>query len=495
LTWTPLGTSRPVLSGLDLTITPGERVLLAGATGSGKSTLLRALAGVLTEYAPGELSGRVLVDGEPAGTVPGATGLLMQNPRDQIVAGNVGRDVAFGGENIGLSGDELRRRVADALRAVLLDVPPRRPSTHLSGGEGQRLALAGLLTLAPRVLLLDEPTSMLDAGSAAAVRTAVLDYTASTGASLIVVEHELDRWWRVVDRVVVLDDGRIVANAAPTALEDGRLDRADLWLPGVAAPEPLLLPGDALRAYSDDGATLVTARGVVVRAGDGRPRLADGDAEIAAGRLSVLTGPTGAGKTTLLRAATGWIRPHAGTVEASERLRGDAAAHPVLWSSRELATRIATVVQTPGYGFVANTVWDEVVATPRLLSQRLLGRRSGRSRLDADTTARAAALLEAFGLTRFRRRNPHSLSGGEQRRLALAAALASGTPVLALDEPTVGQDRAAWAVVAGAIEAAVRAGVGVIACGHDRHLIERAHVETVVADGVARTRHRAAVEP
>ena len=164
LTWRPFGRNEPVLARISLRIEAGSRVLLAGPSGSGKSTLLRALAGVLTTTETGDLSGSVLIDGaQPAGS---SVGLMMQDPGDALVAGRVGRDVAFGPENFGMPRSEIWSRVRSALASVGFPYDEDHATTALSGGEAQRLALAGVLALTPSLVLLDEPTSMLDPSSA-----------------------------------------------------------------------------------------------------------------------------------------------------------------------------------------------------------------------------------------------------------------------------------------------------------------------------------------
>ncbi len=216
LTWRPFGRSRPVLDGLDLTIEPGERVLLAGPSGSGKSTLLRAVAGLLLTADAGELSGTVAVGGQAPQDVPGSVGLVLQDPGAGVVASSIGRDVAFGLENVSLPRGEMPSRVESALREVGLTMSPDSSPATLSGGESQRLALAGALVLEPSVLLLDEPTAMLDAATAADVRAVVADVVARRGLTLVVVEHRLDGWLDHVDRLVVLDaSGSVIADGEP----------------------------------------------------------------------------------------------------------------------------------------------------------------------------------------------------------------------------------------------------------------------------------------
>ncbi|MGA9714478.1 MAG: ABC transporter ATP-binding protein, partial [Aeromicrobium sp.] len=200
-TWRPLGRREPTVTGLDLRIEPGERVLLVGPSGAGKSTLLLALSGALGTTIAGDLSGTAEVDGR--------LGLLLQNPADSIVAERMGRDVAFGPENLGLERAEIWSRVDAALDAVGLSYGRDHFTAALSGGELQRLALAGVLALQPDVLLLDEPTSMLDAATATTVREAILD--AAGERTMVVVEHRLGPWLDHVDRVVVVAPGAQIA--------------------------------------------------------------------------------------------------------------------------------------------------------------------------------------------------------------------------------------------------------------------------------------------
>ncbi|MGH3358207.1 MAG: ABC transporter ATP-binding protein, partial [Nocardioidaceae bacterium] len=175
--WRPVSRRRPVIEGLDLDVEPGQRLLLAGPSGAGKSTVLAALAGSLGSTVAGDVSGRVEVGGR--------VGLLLQNPHDSVVAERIGRDVAFGMENAGTPAALMWPRIHRELEAVRLAYPVTHPTSALSGGETQRLALAGVLALRPGLLLLDEPTSMLDATTARSVRAAILDAVERTGATLV----------------------------------------------------------------------------------------------------------------------------------------------------------------------------------------------------------------------------------------------------------------------------------------------------------------------
>lgn len=489
LTWRPFGRARPVLAGLDLVVEPGERVLLAGPSGSGKSTLLRAVAGLLLTADSGELSGAVTVGGHAPQEVPGEVGLVLQDPGAGVVASSIARDVAFGLENVSLPREQMRARAEAALREVGLAMPADSSPTTLSGGESQRLALAGTLAMEPAVLLLDEPTAMLDATTAAEVRAVVAAVAAHRGLTLVVVEHRLEGWLDLVDRLVVLDAaGSVVADGEPRQVlaEQGQaLAAQGIWVPGVPDPEPLALalepvPG-ATAGTVDRGRVVAGATGLRVehrsrRLGQrSRTTLAvDGaDLDARAGCTLALVGPSGAGKSSLMAALGGLLPPARGAVQVALPLTpaeagGGGPARerltpPHEWSSHDLARVVAWVPQRAATALVGRTVRDDVLTTPRALAQ------------DREVAERRAdALLSALGLAHLADADPRQLSGGEQRRLAMASAVAHGPALVLADEPTVGQDRLTWAAVSGVLAAAREEGAAVVVTTHDPGVVDDA---------------------
>lgn len=499
LSWRPYGRVRSTLSVVDLEVRAGERVLLVGASGSGKSTLLQALAGLLDDSL-GERAGEVRLGDGPPGRRPGQVGLMLQDPTHTVVAEYAGRDAAFGPENAAQPPAVVRDRAAAALAAVRFPYGADHRSTELSGGQLQRLSLAGTLALDPDLLLLDEPTAMLDSAAAARVRTAVRAVVGERRLTLVVVEHRLDGWLEVCDRMVVLGEGGEVVADGPTqeVLRHHRseLDRAGVWVPGEPAPQPAAVdwlepaldtsldPADApaLRpaVAGDRAAPALALKDVSVAAPTGtsgspasrgvRPLLiADLDLELAPGESLAVTGPSGSGKSTLLRTVAGFHPPVAGAV-----LLGD---HPVAGLSKDpkaLAAAVAWLPQHVDQLITARTVGDEVLAT----SLRLHADQPDRLTEDR---SRAQRVLEALGLWELRDAEPHQLSVGEQRRLGLAAVVVHGPRLLLLDEPTVGQDRQTWAAVLGVVRALQREGCAVLASTHDLALadaLERAHALT-----------------
>jgi len=489
LTWRPFGRSRPVLDGLDLSIAPGERVLLAGPSGSGKSTLLRALAGLLLTADAGDLSGTVSVGGHAPQEMPGEVGLVLQDPGAGVVASSIGRDVAFGLENVSLPREQMPARVEAALREVGLTMSADSSPATLSGGESQRLALAGALAMEPSVLLLDEPTAMLDAATAAEVRAVVAEVVARRGLTLVVVEHRLEGWLELVDRLVVLDaSGAVVADGEPRgvlAQQGSALAAQGIWVPGLPDPEPLSVvleqvPGAAAGTV-EQGRVVAGAAAVRVehrsrRLGErSRTTLAvdRADLDARAGRSLALVGPSGAGKSSLMAALGGLLAPARGTVDLALPLTPAGAGGggparerltpPHEWSSRDLARVVAWVPQRAATALVGRTVRDDVLTTPRALGQD-----------PVVAERRADALLGALGLAHLADAEPSQLSGGEQRRLAMASAVAHGPALVLADEPTVGQDRLTWAAVSGVLAAARDEGAAVVVTTHDPGVVDDA---------------------
>lgn len=411
---------------VDLAVGAGERVVLSGASGAGKTTLLRRLAGLSAKAGFGEALGAVSVGGvEPMAMRPAdrprAIGFVAQDPGDQLVCGTVADELAFGPECAGMPSARVEALIPAILAQVGLGVDPGRDPRTLSTGEQQRLVVGAAIAAGARLLLLDEPLAHLDPDGADALLEA-LRRIAADGVAVIAAEHRLAALAGFADREVRLDAGRIVF--------DGR------FVPPAHAAEP-----SAPHQVSDDAPARLEASGL--RVGYGAATVLDGvDLRLRAGERVALVGANGAGKSTLIGALCGRL-PCGGALS----IAGGGRALEVP-QDPDLTLFCATVAAELGYGPAEHG-------------------------LDGDALrAWVDAIARGMGLAALVDRSPHALSRGERLRVAVGAAVACRPAVLALDEPTAGQDHAHVEAMFDAVDRALGDGALVFAT-HDRGLAAR----------------------
>lgn len=486
--------------GLNLTVEAGQRVLLLGASGIGKSTILEGAAGLLgsngyerqepgqedgimVDAEGGATEGHVFVDDVPVREAIGRVGLVLQDPDAQAVFQRLGDNVAFGPENLHVERGEIWRRVDSSLAAVgLQGLQLHRSVTHLSGGQMQRLALAGALAMRPSVLLLDEPTANLDPDGVTQVVTAVRDVLDEFRSTMVLVEHHAEPWIDLIDRVIVLGsqtdqdaaNGQerhtvIMADGTPDEVfRDPNLDfaRLGIWVPrrymrGECRIGAIHTGNEPdYPAYEGTGEPVLCTKNLAI--GRNGKAVATGiDLAFKQGQITALVGANGAGKSTLALTLAGLLEPVDGEVSASGELAAGAhGVHPGDWKSTELASRISYVFQNPEHQFATGSVLDEVMLGPLRVGVE-----------ESQARERARTLLRRFDLLRYENANPYTLSGGEKRRLTVASALAAAPRVLILDEPTFGQDRCTWMQMVQLIHGLRSDGVSIIVVTHDRELV------------------------
>lgn len=467
--WRHGGRLKWTLDGVNLQINPGERVLVLGPSGSGKSTLMAGLAGLLGGEDEGEARGSLLVDGEKPENLRGRIGLMMQDPEAQVVLARVGDDVAFGMENLGVPREEMWPRVDAALEAVGLNVSRDRNTSMLSGGQKQRLALASILAMQPGLLLLDEPTANLDPEGVAGVRDAVERVLAVSGATMVVIEHRVDVWASLVDRVIVILDGVVAADGpiGQVLAEQGEmLKQRGIWLPGDDVVAALGASEGENQALDNGGQTdstpILSVRDLTIGYSPEHPVRTGISLDIPRGQSTCLVGANGAGKTTLALTLAGLLPQIEGTISAAPKdgLPSE-SADPHEWRSKDLLGRISMVFQEPEYQFVSTTVRGELEIGPR------------QEGIDGDELADLVdEHLAALGLTALADANPMTLSGGEKRRLSVASALISAPELLILDEPTFGQDRTTWLELVRLLRRAQALGTTLVSITHDPAFVE-----------------------
>lgn len=472
LSVTHVDAAHPAPQDVSFEIRPGEVVLLLGPSGSGKSTLTLALNGLIPESVEATMTGLVEVAGRDTRETPVAQlstdiSMVFQDPDSQLVTGTVLDEVAFGLENLLLPASEVLERTERALRQVGLWGRRAWNPDLLSGGGRQRLAIACALAMRSRVIVLDEPTANLDPQGVTDVYRALAELTRDADRAIVLVEHNLDAAIVLATRVIVLDhDGRMLFDGpARQTLHDNaaRLRELGVWL-----PSELLLPTERLAHDSEapsEREPAITVRNLVVHK-DRETVLDIPELDIAEGSFTAVVGANGAGKTTLLQALGGVVPAPRGAV-----MIGDLDAARA--TPRLLASHVGFVFQNPEHQFIAHTVREELAHGLRL------------QRVDAaEIDARVDEMLDRFGLHYRAEEHPFLLSGGEKRRLSVGTALITRPRVIALDEPTFGQDRARAAELLDLLQDLQRAGTTIIIVTHDLDLVAAYATHTVVlADG------------
>ncbi len=483
--------SAQALDDINLNIRAGEYVLLAGASGSGKSTFCRLLNGLIPHFYGGSLDGSTRIEGVDTRARPvhewfARVGLVFQNPQAQLFNSTVAREIAFGLESLGLPRGEIRERIEWTLRAVQIEPLRDRPPHSLSGGEQQLVAIAAMLALRPLVLVLDEPFANLDPAAIERVRMLLRDIHAQ-GTTLVLAEHRLHATLQDATRLIVLDQGRLARDGAPREVLRDNVARLRLNVPFVvrlahasgwpAIPlsvdeamdmarrdDHVLLPERRNGAHGvpGDSPAVVEARGLSF-AREGRAILQDIQFELRRGECVALIGQNGSGKTTLLKHLDGLYCPTAGSLRV---LGQDTVRTPV----SDLAQHVGLVFQNPNDQLFKPNVREEIEVAPRALRRF--------------ETAWIEKLIAMFELAPLLDRSPFTLSEGEKKRVAFAATLAARPAIVALDEPTTGQDSAFRSALARLMHDLQGEGMTILLATHDLEFAESAASRwLVLADG------------
>lgn len=457
----PDGGKTPVLQGIDLDIRRGEWVLVMGPSGAGKTTFALALNGTVPHSITGQFEGEILVDGlltteTPVATMATHIGMVFQDPDGQIVHETVRDEVYFGLENLQRPPDEVIDRAHRALKKVgmfdLLDAE----IMSLSGGQKQRVSLAAVLALSPDIIVLDEPTANLDPQGMRDVFEVVEQIHKEDGVTVVMIEHHVDELAEKVDRVVVLEQGRVALDGPPAGVFTQAAPdagRSGLWLPqvcelaysvGVTAPSGLLPMNvgecaealePTVRAHSIQPASIgspsAAAESVLsikdlrfAYRGAPATTLKGVTLTLPRGVITAIVGPNGSGKTTLAKCATRINQPPAGAIflEGSDITK---------MSQYDLTRQVGYVFQNPDHQFVTDRTFDELAYSLRV-----------RKVPEEEVGNRVRRMLNLMELENKEDESPFALSVGERRRLSVATMLILEQKLVILDEPTIGQDLA-----------------------------------------------------
>ncbi len=413
----------------------GQVLLIAGASGCGKTTLIRCINGLIPRSYKGELHGRILIYGEDTSkwrlaTISQKVGTVLQDPERQILGTKVINEVAFGLENLGLPRDEILRRAEEALEHLKIKHLRDRDTFLLSGGEKQKVALAGVLAMRSSILLLDEPLASLDPASAAEALETIRNL-ADEGMTVLLVEHRVEDVLRIQpERVMYLEQGEIrylgdinglsqVVNYHEIKLPAERiLERARRET--SALPQIHILPGAS--GNGSEREPLVRFENVTFEYEPGKEILHDINLDIRRGDVIAVLGPNGAGKTTFVKHAIGLLKPKSGRVLVNGRDTREA-------SVAEIASTLGYVFQSPSHMLFAPTVREELAFGPTNLKHP-------KEQIELDVKE----ALRIVNLSEYEEDPPLALSFGQQKRVSIAAILAMRSRILVMDEPTAGQD-------------------------------------------------------
>jgi energy-coupling factor transporter ATP-binding protein EcfA2 len=500
-----LGAIRAALRHVNLTISPGEVVLVTGASGCGKSTLALALCGLIPSRVHGELRGRVMfgdlaLSGLKPHEASQLVGMVFQNPNLQLINQTVQSEVAFGPENLALPQPEIAARVEWCLDVTGMAAVRKAAVITLSGGQKQRTAIAATLAMQPRILVLDEPLSDLDPVGAQEVLSTLQRLARDRGTGVIIIEHRVDEVAPWADRVVLMDDGRVVLDQPPRA---AWADPSPWLATGVGIPDMIrlahalpeafgsLLPlsvaeaagalkdtwfGKALAAAAgpvrgtapSTGPAVLSWEGVSVEF-DGKRAVDDVTLAVHEGEWVAMIGANGSGKSTLTGLPVGLGKPSAGVV----RFRGQPVRAGKVF---EHAAQVALLLQAA----------DDMLFETTVLKELEFGFRF-RAR-PKDPVLDVPEAIEFFGFGGREEDSPWELSQGGRQRLALAALLVGAPGVLVLDEPTTGQDADHMRAFLRLLDRVrARTGITIVTVTHDiRGLASRAARIVLLGEGQVR---------
>jgi len=427
----------PAIEHISFDLKPGELLLIAGSSGCGKTTLARCINGLIPRSYRGKREGSVYLQGKDVAEMPlvdvaQVVGTLLQDPERQIVASNVYNEIAFGPENLGMPRDEILSRVENAMNRLGIEYLRGRETFNLSGGEKQKVALAGLLAMNPSILLLDEPLASLDPASAYEALD-VFRSLANDGKTILLIEHRVeDAIAARPDRLLYMEDGKVKYLGAIDHLPD-EINHHEVKLPAVWVVERVKSSHTSIEPISQPAALeenkqaepLVIFEEVGFRYNEDLPFvIKDINLEIRQGDLVAVLGPNGAGKSTLVKHSIGLLKPTHGRVLVN-------GLDTRKMSVAQIANQVGYVFQSPTHMLYAPTVREELEFGPKNLDFK-----------DEELARTVAESITTVNLTGLEEYPPLGLSFGQQKRTTIAAVLAMRSRIMIMDEPTAGQDYA-----------------------------------------------------
>lgn len=448
----------PVLNNLTFSIYSNQITLLMGTSGSGKSSLALCLNGIYPEAVEGISSGDIYFEGNhikqyAKGELSQYIGIVFHDPESQFCMLTVEDELAFTLENRKVPSKEMPDRIQKILRLMKMENYTKRELHELSGGEKQKIALAAVLLLEPKLIILDEPIANLDPISSIEFINLVHQIKQKTNTSFFIIDHQSDDWLPIMDRLLVLGKkGSLIANGKPD----------EIFQEMIMEQEGIFLPKEYQEPYPFDKRLIKQKQRIIYSlehvsfSYKGMGVLHDINLELFQGEMVAIVGQNGAGKSTLLQLMSGLLIPDSGEVTFYDKPLG-------AWKENELRSKMGFVFQNPEHQFITDTVYDEIAFSMRLngISDELIN-------------YNVLKLLDQFNLTHLQHANPFSLSGGQKRRLSVATMLDEIPALVLLDEPTFGQDAHNTREMIANLLKLLESGTSIVMITHDMDLADYA---------------------
>ncbi|MGE5474337.1 MAG: ABC transporter ATP-binding protein [Ignavibacteriales bacterium] len=424
LTYLYPDSDKPALYGINLEISRGEVILIAGHSGCGKSTLLKLLAGLVPAFYGGKISGNAFYRGvnilDRLKPLAPQVGMLFQDPEKQLVTSVVQSEITLPMENAGVNLIEANKRLAETLYITGIEDLVDKKICNLSSGQKQKVALASILGMNPDVLLLDEPTSQIDPETAEELLITVRNLAEKNGKTVLISEHKLEKCLSFANRVIVMDTGRIIFDGKSEEYYDWAKNSGYKNLPEkTRLLSGLKTKGDGLSMQQPSQNPRIKIENLYFSYNEYKDVLKNINLEIKKGEFATVLGRNGSGKTTLLKNINGLLIPEKGLIQ----IDGNSTKGKSIY---ELAQKISYLGQNPDDYLFNDTVKDEILFTLKNFKRKW--------------DAKTQNLIELFNLKQVENKNPRDLSTGQRQRTALASIMCMFQDVLLLDEPTRGMD-------------------------------------------------------
>ncbi|MCY6482844.1 energy-coupling factor transporter ATPase [Clostridium aestuarii] len=459
---------KTAIEDINLSVNEGEFILIVGPSGCGKSTLVRLFNRVIPDYYGGKIKGKVFLKGKNIRGLNKAdiiknVGMVYQHPEKQIVLEDVEREIAFGLENLNTEINKMKRNVAEAMSLLGLYKIKDKTTTEISGGEKQRVAIASVVSMDPDILLFDEPISQLDPISSEEVLNSIKKLNRDMGKTVILIEQRLDRCFDLADRIIFMEDGKIIAEGKPNLIP--KIIDKKYFMPNISyifkkakknnipvnvkeareliSDKEFNITKECKKEYKEN---IIEVKKLRFQYEKGQKTLNNINFNLKKGEILAVMGENGAGKSTLFKIIAGVINRYKGQIKIKNQ-------NIKKLDVKQRIKLVGYLSQNPNDYFGRENVFEEIAYTLRNIGEY--------------EEAKVDNIIKQFNLEHLKDKNPRDLSGGEKQRVAIACTLVTEPEILILDEPTRGMDASAKDKLGEMIKMLAEQGKTIVLVTHD----------------------------